>query len=119
MPFVRRFLAKLPLTEQVALVDPSGQLSQAGYQRVRNAVLAKAYGDSPVLLRMVESLDDNTRNLTRALMRVAPRVAQVRASIAEGALFDADITPDLVSAVEGMSRIKEKGIPTIENYVTT
>lgn len=119
MPFVRRFLAKLPLTEQVALVDPSGQLSQAGYQRVRNAVLAKAYGDSPVLLRMVESLDDNTRNLTRALMRVAPRVAQVRASIAEGALFDADITPDLVSAVEGMSRIKEKGIPTKEALAQT
>lgn len=109
-PFVRRFLAKLPTTEQAGLIDQAGNLSQSGYARIRNAVLAKAYGDSPVLLRMVESLDDNTRNLTRALMRVAPQVAKTREAIAEGALFDADITPDLVAAVEELSALKEKGV---------
>lgn len=107
--FVRRFMAKLAGTEQSGMVDAAGQLSQAGYARIRNAVLAKAYGDSPVLLRMVESLDDNTRNLTKALMRVAPQVAKVREAIGAGALFDADITPDLVAAVEELSRIKEAG----------
>lgn len=108
--FVRRFLAKLPTTEQGGMIDSAGNLSQAGYARIRNAVLAKAYGDSPVLLRMVESLDDNTRNLTKALMRVAPQVAKVREAIGEGALFDVDITPDLLAAVEELSDLKERGV---------
>lgn len=108
-PFVRRFLSKLAGTESAGLVDASGRLSQAGYTRIRNAVLAKAYGDSPVLLRMVESLDDNTRNVSKALLRVAPQVAKAREAIGEGALFDVDITPDLMAAVEELSDIKEKG----------
>lgn len=108
--FVRRFLAKLPGTEQAGMIDATGQLSQSGYTRIRNAVLAKAYGDSPVLLRMVESLDDNTRNLSKALIRIAPQVAKVRESISEGALHDADITPDLMAAVEELSDLREKGV---------
>ena len=39
---------------------------------MRNAVLAKAYGDSGVLTRLVESMDDNMRNVSRALMMAAP-----------------------------------------------
>lgn len=108
--FVRRFLAKLPGTEQAGMIDANGELSQSGYTRIRNAVLAKAYGDSPVLLRMVESLDDNTRNLSKALIRVAPQVAKVRESISEGALHDVDITPDLMAAVEELSELKDKGV---------
>lgn len=112
-PFVRRFLAKQPTTEQAALIDASGRLSQAGYSRIRNAVLAKAYGDSPVLLRMVESMDDSTRNVTKALIRVAPQVAKTREAIGEGALHDADMTPDLLAAVEELASLKEKGV-TVE-----
>ena len=109
-PFVRRFLAKLAGTEQAGLVDAGGQLSQTGYTRIRNAVLAKAYGDSPVLLRMVESLDDNTRNVSKALLRVAPQVAKARESMADGALHDVDLIPDLMAAVEELSDLKEKGV---------
>ena len=114
--FIRRFMGRLPTTEQAGMIDASGALSQTGYARVRNAVLAKAYGDSPVLLRMVESLDDNTRNLTKALVRVAPRVAQVRQAIAEGRLYDADLIPDLVAAVEEISRLKDSGV-SIQDYL--
>ena len=108
--FVRRFMARLPGTEQAGMIDATGNLSQTGYARIRNAVLAKAYGDSPVLLRMVESLDDNTRNLTKALMQAAPTVAKARQAITEGALFDADITPDLMAAVEELAKIKDAGV---------
>lgn len=107
--FVRRFMARVPGTEQAGMIDATGQLSQAGYTRLRNAVLAKAYGDSPVLLRMVESLDDETRNLSKALMQVAPQVAKTRQLIKDGALHDADITPPLMEAVEAMAAIKGKG----------
>lgn len=108
--FVRRFVARLPGTEQSGMIDATGGLSQTGYARVRNAVLAKAYGDSPVLLRMVESLDDNMRNISKALMQAAPVVAKSRQAIGEGALFDADITPDLMAAVEELSRLKDAGV---------
>jgi N12 class adenine-specific DNA methylase len=108
--FVRRFMAKLPGTEQAGMIDAAGNLSQTGYTRIRNAVMAKAYGDSPVLLRMTESLDDNMRNITKALMQAAPTVAQARQAISEGALHDSDITPDLVAAVEELSRLKDDGV---------
>jgi N12 class adenine-specific DNA methylase/predicted ABC-type ATPase len=107
--FVRRFVGRLPGTEQAGMMDASGQLSQAGYTRIRNAILAKAYGDSPVLTRMVESLDDNLRNVGKALMRAAPDVAKMRADIGDGALFEADITPDLLAGVETLSRLKDEG----------
>ncbi|PWB44642.1 MAG: hypothetical protein C3F19_00825 [Rhodocyclales bacterium] len=108
-PFVRRFLAKLPATEQAGMIDAQGNLSQTGYSRIRNAVLARAYGDSPVLLRMTESLDDNLRNVSKALMQVAPQVAKTREAISEGALHDADIAPDLMAAVEELSRLRDAG----------
>jgi N12 class adenine-specific DNA methylase len=107
--FIRRFVSRLPGTESAGMIDAGGQLSQAGYARVRNAVLAKAYGDSPVLTRMVESLDDNLRNVGKALMMTAPAVAKLRQDVAEGALFDADITADLLAAVEELSRLKDAG----------
>lgn len=107
--FIRRFVGRLPGTERAGMMDANGQLSQAGYTRVRNAILAKAYGDSPVLTRMVESLDDNLRNVGKALMRAAPDVAKMRADITDGALFEADITPDLLAGVETLSRLKDEG----------
>lgn len=108
-PFVRRFMARLPMTEQAGMIDSSGNLSTSGYARVRNAVLAKAYGDSPVLARMTESMDDNLRNVSRALMLAAPKVAQMRQAIKSGDRFDADITPDLMASVEELSKIKDDG----------
>lgn len=107
--FIRRFMARLPMTEQAGMVEADGSLSQAGYTRVRNAVLAKAYGDSPVLRRMTESLDDNARNVTRALMIAAPKVATTREAIAAGRRHDADFTPDLLSAVEELASLKDRG----------
>ena len=107
--FIRRFVGRLPATEQAGMIDAGGQLSASGYARVRNAVLAKAYGDSPVLARMVESMDDNLRNVSRALMMAAPRVAQTRSMVEAGRLHPADLTPDLVAAVAELERIKSRG----------
>ncbi len=109
MPFIRRFMAKLPTTEQAGMIDADGKLSTAGYTRVRNAVLAKAYGDSPVLMRMVESMDDNLRNVSKALLTAAPKVATMRDAVKQGVRFDSDITPDLMAAVEELSRLKDSG----------
>lgn len=107
--FIRQFMAGLPITEQADLVEADGRLSTAGYRRIQNAVLAKAYGDSATLRRMTESLDNNLANISKALTRVAPTIAAARERMDAGTLHQADIAPDLLQAVEGLSALKEKG----------
>jgi hypothetical protein len=107
--FIRRFVGTLPQTERGAAIDADGGLSAAGYARVRNAVLAKAYGDSPVLTRLVESMDDTGRNIARALVMAAPRVAQVKALAEAGRRHPADITPALVEAAGELERLRQSG----------
>jgi hypothetical protein len=63
-PLVRQFAARLPQTEQGAFVDAQGRLSSEGATRVRNAILAKAYGDSPILARIAESTHDDIRSIS-------------------------------------------------------
>ena len=111
--FVHRFMARLPVSEQAAMVDADGRLSSAGYARVRNAVLAKAWGTGEqggdALARMTESLDDNTRSISRALMMAAPETARMREAIAAGARHDADIAGDVAAAAQEISRLREAG----------
>lgn len=107
--FIRQFMAGLPITEQSDMIESDGRLSTTGYRRIQNAVLAKAYGDSPTLRRMTESLDNRLVNVSKALTRAAPTIAAARERIQVGALHDADIAPDLVQAVELLSALKEKG----------
>ena len=107
--FIRQFMGMLPVTEQNDMVESDGKLSTYGYRRIQNAVMAKAYGDSPTLRRMTESMDDNLRNVSKALLRVAPTIAEARGNVAAGTLHDADIAPHLLQAVEGLSALKERG----------
>ncbi|HEY9208653.1 MAG TPA: hypothetical protein VIP31_06380 [Acidovorax sp.] len=107
--FIRQFMATLPITEQSDLIESDGRLSTAGYRRIQNAVLGRAYGDSPSLRRMTESMDNNLVNVSKALLRVAPTIAAARERMQGGTLHQADIAPDLLAAVEGLSALKEKG----------
>jgi hypothetical protein len=107
--FVRRFVGMLPVTEQAGLVTADGELSQSGATRVRNAILARAYGAGPVLQRLVESPDESIKALAGGLIRAAPSVAKARDAIADGALHDLDITGDLLKAVDWIARLRAQG----------
>ncbi len=117
--FIRQFMATLPITEQSDLIESDGRLSTAGYRRVQNAVLARAYGDSPSLRRMTESLDNNLVNVSKALLRVAPTIAAARERMQAGTMYEADIAPDLLAAVEGLSALKEKGWTVAQELAQT
>lgn len=107
--FLRRFVGGLSQTERGAVIDADGGLSATGYARARNAVLAKAYGDSPVLTRLVESMDDTGRNIAKALIVAAPRMAQARAMAAAGQRYNADLTPALVEVAGELERLRQSG----------
>ncbi len=70
---IRSALKGYSATELGSFVDASGNLSQEGARRIKNAVLYAAYGDSKTLSRMVESTDSDMRNIVGSLTRVAVR----------------------------------------------
>lgn len=114
--FVRSFMRGLPATERSALITKSGELSAEGVTRVRNAVLGKAYGDSPILARVAESTHDEVKSVSNALIAAAPEWAQLRALINAGEVPAAlDVTGDLIDAVARTAAIRGKGVGLAES----
>lgn len=108
--FFRRFLSMLPKSEHGTLADARGHLSAEGLTRVRNAILAKAYGDTGVLARIAESTNDEVKSISNALTAAAPEWAAMRADVQAGRVrADIDVTADLVQAVERTAEIRSRG----------
>lgn len=108
--FVRQFVSRLPQTEQGAMTTASGDLSSEGLARVRNAVLAKAYGDTPILSRIAESTKDDVKSISSALTAAAPEWAALRAAVERGQVpAELDITKDLLDAVGRTAKIRARG----------
>jgi hypothetical protein len=91
-------------------MDADGKLSAEGAGRLRNAILFKAYGDSPTLARLVEATDPGSRNIAAALSRVAPAVADAREGIARGDLYPIGLHDDLIQAVEKIDNLRRSGM---------
>lgn len=108
--FVRSFVGRLPQAEQGAMMNAEGGLSSEGLTRVRNAVLARAYGDAPVLSRISEATSDEVKSISNALVSVAPHWAKLRSDV-EAGLVRADIeqTGALVEAVTRTAELRGKG----------
>ena len=112
--FIRKFVGQMPTTVQAQMVDAQGMLSQDGIRRLHNAMLHRAYGNSPALSRMVDSTDQGARNMVSAMMQAAPTIAKARDHIKSGAMHDADIAADIVSAVEKLNQLRESGSSTAD-----
>lgn len=108
--FVRQFMQTVPAAERASMMTATGDLSSEGLARIRNAVLARAYGDSPVLSRVAEATSDEIKSISNALTSVAPVWARLRAGAARGDVPSAlDVTPDLLDAVARTARIRARG----------
>lgn len=106
---LKRLLKDTPINQHNALQDNQGGVSQEGLRRIQNAVLHQAYGDSPALSRLVEAVDNDSRNILRALNGAAPALAELRRDVKDGAAHDLDIVPELVDAVEIFTRLRREG----------
>uniref|UniRef100_UPI00058F8CDF LPD3 domain-containing protein n=1 Tax=Lamprocystis purpurea TaxID=61598 RepID=UPI00058F8CDF len=117
-PFIRRFLAAVPVAQRPAFQAADGDLSQEGITRLRNAVLYRAYGDSDTLARMVESSDPGQRNVLAALVKLSPTVAQARDDAQAGRLHDLDVAADIVSATATLAKVRaDKTFGSVDEYL--
>lgn len=119
MPFIRQFLGAMPASQRGAFLAADGRLSQEGINRVRNAILYRAYGDSDTLARQVESADAGQRNVLNALVSVAPIVAQAKQDAKIGRIHDLDISADIVAATATLAKIKEeRKFGSVDEYLS-
>jgi|GEM_PF-1289796 len=108
-PFVRAFVDSLPQAEHAAMMQAGGDLSKQGADRIKAAMLAKAYGDAGLLAKLLEATDTNIAAIGKALTDVAPAWAQMRARVAKGEIAPAmDSTAELLAAVRAIERAREQ-----------
>lgn len=117
--FIRLFMGEIVSpAERARYMTAEGTVSQEGIQRIRNAVFAKAYGDPAVIAKVAEDPESRIRNISNALLVVAPELAKIKEEIAEGKLYDLDITGDLAAAVRKISALRDEG-RSVEAYLRT
>lgn len=115
--FIRGFMQKaVSPAEQGSMMTATGELSQQGAKRIRDAVFARAYGDTDLVAMMAESTDANVKNVLAGMLRAAPRVAQLADLQAAGARPAGDITGPLVEAVRKFSQLRADGM-TVDTFL--
>lgn len=107
---IRNWIKDMPITEMADLVDKGGRLSANGMERFQNAILFKAFGDSPILARLLESKDPGAKNVAAALTKVAGPIAKIKAEIDRGEFYpQLDLTPDLIVAADKLEELRAAG----------
>jgi hypothetical protein len=110
-PFVRAFVDSLPQAEHAAMMQAGGDLSRQGADRIRAAMLAKAYGEPELLGKLLEATDTNIAAIGKALTDIAPAWAQMRARAARGEIVTSIVaTADLLAAVRTVERARHQGL---------
>ena len=71
--FVRSFIDSVPETEKAAMMNAEGELSQAGVQRIENAMFDAAYGDPNLLSSLREDLESPIKAIGDAMIESAPK----------------------------------------------
>lgn len=111
IPFLRAFSEKAVTAAERPAFSKGAELSQEGVQRMRAAVLHNAYEDAPTLSRMLESTDDNIRNLTGALTDAAPGFSGLKADIKAGSVMpDLDASRSVTDAVKLIGDLRSRGV---------
>lgn len=113
----KRLAKAVPDTERNSILTDENKVGADGVRRVKNALLYMAYGDSPTLRQMTESGTPDHINVTKALVKAAPVLAELRDNIRQGISHDADITPAIIDSFALFSQIKKDPNNTIESWL--
>lgn len=106
--FVRAFIGQLPQPQRNGMLDENGGLAPDGAQRIRRALLAAAYEDRDLLVKLIESADDNIKSIGNALFDSAGQWLQMR-RLARDGVIDAgyDVTAQLVQAARVVDQLRQ------------
>ncbi|MBE9400460.1 lytic transglycosylase domain-containing protein [Acinetobacter albensis] len=116
MDFVRGFVDSLPKSEQGSVITADGRLSQDGKRRIESALTQRAYGDSSLVARLSENLDDDSKTILNALLRAAPQLAQLGDLVKQGGRHSNTIAQDLAQAAQKLSDLKASGM-RVDDYL--
>ncbi|WP_445345067.1 lytic transglycosylase domain-containing protein [Acinetobacter bohemicus] len=116
MDFIRGFVDSLPKSEQGSVITADGRLSQDGKRRIESALTQRAYGDSSLVTRLSENLDDDSKTVLNALLRVAPQLAQLGDLVKQGGRHSNSIAQDLAQAAQKLSDLKANGV-RVDDYL--
>ena len=116
MDYVRGFISSLPKAEQASDITGDGRLSQEGKRRIESALTQRAYGDSSLVTRLAENLDDDSKNILNALLRAAPQLAQLNDLVKQGGRHQNTIAKDLAQAAQKLSDLKKNG-QDVQDYL--
>lgn len=94
--------------EQGRYITSDGSLSQEGINRIRNAVFAKAYGDTSTIEKLAEATDSRVINITGAMLIAAPRYADVQNRIQSGLLHPLALTEEIAAAANKLAILRER-----------
>lgn len=112
MSLLRAFVAKLPPGERGAVLTQGGYLSANGVNRIKAALVARAFDDPGVVARAFDHPDSNIKSIASALVDAAPDWIAMPEAVTRGEIPAAqDITPDIMQAVKTIMRARDEGEP--------
>ena len=109
--FIRALVQGLTGADARSL-SAGGTLTADGVRRVERALLARAYGDTPLLDRLINSVDDAEAGMGRGLMAAAPALARLRGAIEAGDIAaELNGLPALVRAAQRIADARAQNKP--------
>jgi hypothetical protein len=110
--FVRAFIDKLPPGERGGIQTQGGYLSASGVNRIRAALVARAFDDPGVVARAFDHADSNIKSIASALVDASPDWIKFREAVTRGEIpASHDVTEDLMRAVKTIMRARDEGEP--------
>lgn len=116
MDYIRGFVDQLPKSERASAVTADGRLSQEGKRRIESALAQRAYGDSNLVARLSENLDDDSKTVLNAMLRAAPQLAQLDDLVKQGGRTANTIAADLAQAAQKLSDLKANSLK-VQDYL--
>lgn len=117
--FVAEFNKRVVTENERGEFSRDGKLTDSGVRRMKNSILATAYQDTDALAVMLDSTDNNVKNLINAMLEAAPKYAQLKAEIAKGEIKpEFDVSTKIAEALNYIDNLSKRGVTPAEQFGT-
>ena len=113
--FIQNVLNIIPKNELATMQDKNGNLSKYGARRILFALSSVAFGNPDIANRMIDSINDNVKNISNALVQASPRLAVLENS---GIDKKFSLKDDINKAVAILSHLRSRN-ESVDEYLMT